>query len=172
MPSDFKPNNVWGKSKPEGEELTLSSGQTCLARKMSIESMIQAGMLAEADALTASVTKYTKKVKGGKPTKAAKNGAPTAQAIELDEHKFLSDPEALKSMIGLMDRALPHIVISPVVHLHYTEKTVGKTKVTKRIPEEDRIEGIVYTDQIDFGDKVELFNFAAGGLGSMLAFRG
>lgn len=172
MPSDFTPNNVWGTNSSEGEELTLSSGQTCLARKMSIESMINAGMLAEADSLTSAVTKYTKKVKGGQPSKAAKNGVPTTQSVEVDEQKFLSDPTALKSMITLMDRALPHIVISPVVRLHFTDQVVGKTKVTQMIPVEDRQEGVVYTDTIDFADKVELFNFAAGGLGSMLAFRG
>lgn len=176
MPSsDFTPNNTWASSAPTGasEELTLPSGQTCLAKKMSIDSMIAAGMLAEADALTASVTKHTKKVKGGKrPSKAVANGAPApAEAGEIDESAFLADPNALKSMITLMDRALPHIVVSPTVKLHFTETTVGKTKVTRLIPVEDREASCVYTDQIGFEDKVELFNWAAGGLGSMLQFR-
>lgn len=170
MPSEnFTPNNVWASNTgaDQGEELTLSSGQTCLVRKMSIESMINAGMLAEADALTASVQKHIKKGK----QKGPKN-APQVTTQEIDESAFLTDPGALRSMITLMDRALPHIVVSPNVVLHFTEETVGKTKVTKMIKPEDRIEGVVYTDQIDFGDKVELFNYAAGGLGSMLAFRG
>jgi hypothetical protein len=70
-----------------------------------------------------------------------------------------------------MDKALPHIVVSPVVKLHFTETTVGKTKVTKTIPVEEREPGVVYTDQIDLGDKAELFNWAAGGLAAMAQFR-
>lgn len=169
MPSEnFAPNNVWASNTgaDQGEELTLASGQTCLVRKMSIESMINAGMLAEADALTASVHKHVKKVK----QKGPKN-APQAVVQEIDESAFLTDPMALKSMITLMDRALPHIVISPSVALHFTETKVGKTTVTKMVPPEDRDPSLVYTDQIDFADKVELFNYAAGGLGSMLSFR-
>jgi len=171
MPSDFKPNNVWASNakNANGEELTLASGQTCLVRKMSIESMIEAGMLAEADALTAHVNKHVKKVTK-RPSKAVKNGAP-APKQELDETAMLKDGTAMKAMIGLMDRVLPHVVISPVVRLHYTEVTVGKTTVTQMISEGDREDGVVYTDLIDFADKVEIFNYAAGGLGAMLSFR-
>lgn len=168
MPStdntSFSPNDVWGSSAPAGseEEITLPSGQTCRARKMSIESMVETGMLAEADALTAQVTKYTRKVKGAK-------GKP--DGVELDEQALVRDPKGLSAMISLMDRSLPHIVVSPVVRLHFTETKVGKTTVSKAIPVEDRQPGIVYTDQIGFEDKTDLFNWAAGGLGSMLSFR-
>lgn len=162
--SSFSPNNVWGSAAPAGteEELTLPSGQTCRAKKMSIESMIASGMLAEADALTAQVTKHTRKIKGAK-------GKP--DGVELNENALMKDPKGLGAMIGLMDRALPHIVVSPAIRLHWTETTVGKTTVTKTIPVEDREEGFVYTDQVGFEDKVDLFNWAAGGLGSMLQFR-
>lgn len=179
MPSDnFTPNDVWASASPEGvtEELTLPSGQTCAARKMSIQSMIEAGILAESDALTAQVTKHTKKVRvasGPGATRSGKSTPPVREQItKLDENSLLKDPESMTALIGLMDRALPHIVVSPVVVLHYTSRKVGKTTVTKRIEPEDRESGKVYTDQINFMDKVELFNWASGGLGAMLQFRG
>jgi hypothetical protein len=175
MPSDqyqneargeaFVPNNVWGATTPTGseKELTLPSGQTCRARNMSIEGMINAGILADADALTAAVQKHVRKVKGAKKK-------PDGQ--ELNTSSLLHDIDAMKTLISLMDRALPHIVVTPQVKIHYTEQTVGSTTVTKLIPPEDREDGFVYTDQIDFADKMYLFDFAAGGLSTMLAFRG
>ncbi|MET0416550.1 MAG: hypothetical protein ABW022_11075 [Actinoplanes sp.] len=166
MPSsEFVPNDVWGSSAPVGteEELTTPSGQTCRARKMSIEGMISAGILADADALTATVTKHVRKIKGGNKK---------ADGQELNTSSLLKDTAAIQALIGMMDRALPHIVVSPAVRLHFTETTVGKTTVTKLVPVEEREEGIIYTDQVDFSDKMFLFDWAAGGLAAMLNFRG
>lgn len=168
MPStneSFAPNNVWGSTTPTGaeEELTLPSGQTCRARKVSIEGMLESGLLADADALTAQVTKHVRKVKGGKGK---------ADHTAVNEQSLLRDPEAIKTLVTVLDRALPNIVVSPPVRLHYAETKVGKTTVTKLIPVEAREPGFVYTDQIGFEDKMHLFDWAAGGLVSMLNFRG
>lgn len=167
---DFTPNNVWATSTPSRseEELTTPLGQTVRARKMSMDGMIAAGILADSDALTSMVSKHTRKIKGAK-------GKP--DRVEIDEKSVLRDSSAIVSLIGLMDKALPHIVVSPPVALHYEELTVGKTKVTKTIPEDRRIEmrentpGIVFTDQVAFEDKVFLFDWAAGGLSNLIAFR-
>jgi hypothetical protein len=137
---------------------------------MSIEAMIESGMLADVDTLTSQVTKYTKKVKnktGGKSTAPA-----ITSADELDPSSLLKDPKGIQLMIGLMDQVIPAIVVSPEVTLHFTKVTVGKTTVTKKIALEDREPGKVYTDQVGFEDKVFLFDWAAGGLGSMMKFLG
>jgi hypothetical protein len=168
MPSSV--NNVWASATPAGktEEITLESGQTCLAVKMTIEGMIESGMVAEADALTAQVNKHTRKIKGAKGK---------ADGVQLDDLALMKDPQGMRALITMMDKAIPQIVVSPVVRLHYTETTVGKTTVTKKLTDEEReailaeTPGIVFTDQIDFADKVELFNWAAGGLAAMLQFR-
>jgi hypothetical protein len=178
MPStpDFKPNNVWADNTPEGaeEEVTVPSGQTCRARKLSIPGMIEMGLLAESDALTAQVTKYMKKVKVG-----SSSGGPPQYTDQLDEQGLMKDPKAVTTLITMMDRAIPFIVMSPIVKLHYSETKVGKTKVTKKLSDEDRAEiraenpgkTVVFTDQLDFGDKMWLFDWAAGGLATMLNFR-
>lgn len=157
-------NNVWASSAPEGEveEVTTPLGQVCLARKMSIEGMIEAGILADADTLTGIVEKHTRKVRGGK-------GKPDGK--ELNQAAIMRDTSAIKALITVIDKAIPHVVASPVVKIHYTETTVGKTTVTKKIPLEDREDGVVYTDQIGFEDKMFLFDWAAGGLVSMMQFR-
>jgi hypothetical protein len=159
----FKPNNVWGSTPAAGatEELTLPSGQTCLARRMTIESVIATGLMDEVDVLTATVDKHTRQVKGG-------NKVPDGPIIQ---NSLLKDQAALAAIIGLTDRLVPEIVVSPVIHLHYTITVVGKTKVTKMIAPEDREPGAVYTDQIALDDKMELFNWAMGGLEAFSSFR-
>lgn len=169
MPSDFTPNNVWGSAPAEGaeEELTLPSGQTCRARKVTIEGMIAAGILSEADSLTGLVDQYTRKVKGGKG----------ADGVKVDE-SILGDTKALQLMIQMADRAMPAIVISPPVKLHFQERKVGKTTVTRKYTEEERAKlrqetpGLVFTDQIDLEDKMELFQWGVGGLRAFSSFLG
>jgi len=167
MPSsdNFTPNNVWASNavtNAQPEELTMPSGQTCAGRKVTVEGMIKTGMLASVDGLTAMVEKYTRKVRGGK-------GVPDGEVID---ESIIRDAEALESLMMMVDQMIPHIVVSPVVHLHFTIQTVGKTKVTKLIPAEDRQAGRIYTDQIELDDKMWLFNWAVGGLAAFSSFRG
>lgn len=163
-PQPFTPNNVWSSTPASGveEELTLPSGQTCRAKRMSIEDMIEAGFLTDVDALTAQVSRHARKVKGAKGK---------ADGPEVDVASLMKDPRAVRDLISMVDRILPLIVVSPVINLHYTETTVGKTVVKTKIPVGDRIEGAAYTDQVGFEDKMHLFDWAAGGLGSMMKFR-
>lgn len=181
MPSEnFVPNTIWASSQATGteEELTTPTGQTCRAKRMSIESMIAAGLLAEADAVTALVVKHIKKVRpGGKQSKKG------AAEPSVDIPSLIRDPKAVGEMITMVDRVIPHVVVSPPVALHYTETKVGNTTVTKTIPEEaeegkpsriamrEERPGLIFTDQIGLEDKMFLFDWSAGGLGSMLAFR-
>lgn len=174
MPSsDFTPNNVWGSNPAtSGEhELTLPSGQTCRAKKIGMEGLLEMGILDQADSLTAMAEKHTSTRKVGGPD------GPTEAKV--NEAGILADPEAMKAVIGLTDRALPIIVVSPPVALHYSERMVGKTKHTKLLTEADRDEirllrglpNLVFTDQVGFEDKMFLFDWASGGLKSLTSFR-
>src|ERR1041384_984819 len=125
MPSDnFTPNSVWSSTTPDGQEqeVTTPNGQTCRAKKMSIEAMIQAGLLAEADAVTALVSKHLAKPKAKK-----KGPTPPKSDPEIDIPSLMKDPKAVSEMISMVDKIIPHIVVSPVVRLHYSETTVGRT---------------------------------------------
>jgi hypothetical protein len=157
-------NNVWATNSAEGdaEELTLPSGQTCLAVKLGMEGLISAGILSEADSLTAIVTeKHVRKVRGG-------NGV--ADGIQVDNKSLLKDAGAMMSIITLADKALPHIVEEPEVRLHYVTNKDGSTT---KIPKADREAGVVYTDQVGFEDKMFLFEFSMGNLaGELSSFRG
>lgn len=159
---DFSVNNVWGQNTAIGEleELTTPSGQTCRARRIGMEGLIEAGILAHADSLTALVdSKHVRKVKGAKGK---------ADGEELNMKTIMKDPSALKPMIELCDAAVPHIVDSPRVLSAYQD--VDGERV--RIPVEDRREGVVYTDMIGMEDKFWLFQWAVGDMGDVAPFRG
>jgi hypothetical protein len=165
MPSDFTPNTVWGSTTNRDEELTLPSGQTCLAHKVRLEDMLSTGMLGEVDALTGIVQRYVKKVGKGKAQKAASQDV---------DSRILSDPNAVDIMLKVADQVMPAIVVSPVVVCHFKNVTVGKTTVTKALTNEERKAypaGTVFTDQIGLEDKFELFNWGLGGLDSFASFR-
>jgi hypothetical protein len=167
MPSvnDFTPNQVWGSS-PSWDlpvELTTPLGQTLLAKKVSIEGLLEMGILTMADSLTPLMEQHTKKRMSNGPSGPAK--------AEVDMNNLMSDPAAMKSIMTLVDKIMPVVVLSPRVALHYKEVTVGKTMVTKMIPAEERDSALVYTDQIDFMDKMFIFEWAVGGLAAMTSFR-
>lgn len=168
-PSDFTPNNVWADTAPAGvvEEVTTPSGQTCSAIRMGMEGLLEAGILTEADSLTATVANHTRKVKGAKGR---------ADGVELDEQAVLRDPNALKGIITMADKALPTIVQSPRVILHYKVQKDGSTKALTpleraRIKQESSDPIVVFTDQIGLDDKLFLFDWAVGGLSKATSFR-
>lgn len=154
MPPANQPNQIWGAAAPEGttEWLTVPSGQTCEAKRIGMQGMVETGLLGDADSLTAVIDqKHVRRVRGG-------NGQPDGDEINLKS--LVRDPESLKKIIMLVDRATPLIVVNPSVRLHFTDESDGTTKM---IPVEERDESVIYTDQIGFEDKMYLFNFAMGG---------
>jgi hypothetical protein len=159
----FTPNNVWASNLPEGseEELTTPSGQTCRARRVTPQSMIATGLLSQVDTLTAVVDKHTRQIKGGNKV---------ADGPVLDQ-SLMTDPDAMVTMFEIADRVMPHILVSPPVVMHFTETVVGKTKVKRTIPAEERKPGTIYTDMIDLEDKMFLFDWAMGGLAAFSTFR-
>jgi len=161
-PTDPQINNVWGQAVPVDTSvtITLPSGQVCKAKRLGMEGILTAGLLGDADSLTAYVgRKHVRKIKGGK-------GADT-EAVNV--RSLANDPEALKKVVFLVDRATPHIVSEPKVHLHLEFLEDGDTRM---IPVEEREEGEIYTDMIGLEDKMFLFQFAVGGSGDLERFRG
>lgn len=168
----FTPNTVWASTPGSSVEveLTLPSGQTCRAIRLGIESLLQAGVLAESDALTGMVDqKHIRKVRGAKGV---------ADHDQVDTAAVMKDTQAMSAIITVADKALPLIVKSPTVMLHYETITVGKTTVQKMIPESKRDEiraelgSVAFTDQIGFEDKMFLFEWAIGSLTNLATFRG
>lgn len=154
MPS----NNVWASTTPasEFEHRVLPSGQECDARKIGVEELVMAGVVTETDSLAGLVDqKYIRKVRGGK--------GPDTETI--DTTGLMRDGKALGSLVSMIDRCLPLIVVDPQVLCH-TDKDGTP------IPKADRKAGMVYTDQINVMDKMELFTWSVGDAVEMEPFRG
>lgn len=155
-------NNVWANTAPTsiGEQLTLPSGQTCMARRLGIEDLIEAGILEHADSLTSLVDeKHIRKVRGGK--------VPDQDVINMQT--VMKDATALKSILTVADKALPMVVMDPIVKLHYVTTEDGNS--TRMLGVDEREDGVVYTDQIGLADKMELFSWSMGQMGGLQSFR-
>jgi hypothetical protein len=165
MPPTTPLNNVWGKTAPEGSvrRLKLPSGNECDAERTGLQGIVSAGVLSEGDSLTDIVDKkHVRRVRGGKDK----------DRDEIDAQSLLGDPEALGKVVMVMDRAMPHIIKNPIVKLHFEDLDVFPgPPTTRRLTEDEREDGIVYTDQVPIEDKMFLFNWAVGGTGNGERFR-
>lgn len=176
MPPTKKVNNVWANNAPMGatEMVELPSGQVVEARRIGIEGLMAAGILAEADSLTALVVSGP--VETGKKRMAGHQAKDKPEPTENELGKVLMDnPDALASVLTLADKAIPHICVNPPVHIHYTNAGKPNQRVltdTERSQIRKDTPGVVFVDQIDMMDKMELFTWACGNLAGLSAFRG
>ena len=162
-------NNVWGsKTNITAQWVTLPSGQTCQVRRLGVEELIAAGVMPEVDALTPLIESGP--VARGKGMKAHQKKAKDVAADEDARltHAILNNPTALYAMVTLADKICPFTVIDPVVRLHY----VKEDGVQRMLEPDEREDGIIYTDQIDFMDKVALIELGIGDLTALASFRG
>lgn len=132
--------------KKKFQEVTLPSGETCLAKRPGPELFLTKGMLP--DSLTPIVQQA---IQSGR-------GLPPATTKDLAK-----DQESILDMLDAVDRVVAEIVVEPKVRYH---KEDGRS-----IPESDRDEDFLYTDDVDVNDKMFLFNFAVGGSTDLERFR-
>lgn len=158
-------NNVWGMSSlGKYVFLTCPTGQTVYAKVIGIEGVLKTGLMGEADSLTAFVGKhFVKQVREGK-------GAPPVEQI--DAERLMKSPDMIAKIVKMVDGLMPHVITDPVVHCHYEVLNRGlPNEDTRMIPASERVPGGIYTDMIDLGDKMFLFNFALSGVKEAESFR-
>lgn len=146
------------------EEVALPSGNTCVAKRPGPAALLQNGMMP--DALLPIVQEGIRSNKGLPPEKT---------------EELLKDPKSLAGMLDAMDKMLVLIVVEPEVKYHRRTVMDPVTNEPKRlsngdeawetIPEDERDEDLLYTDEVDLEDKTFLFNFAVGGTRDFERFR-
>jgi hypothetical protein len=154
-------NDVWAQQTPTGtiENITLPSGQTVNAKRMSVQDLILAGVIGESDALTQYVQKHhltSGKAKSAEAMKAA-----------------MDDPKQFGNLVMMVDRIMPHVLVNPSVMTHMADldKPAADGTKTRLIPASERQSGVIYTDQIPLQDKVFLLNWSLGDVGQAIGFR-
>lgn len=157
-------NNTWGQRDPEGvvRRLTTPTGSECDAMRTGVAGLVKAGVLGEADGLTAFVDKrHIRRVRGGKG----------ADHEVIDVQSLLSDPDQLGKIVMMIDRSLPGILVDPVVRTHFVDLDSADEagNMTRKLNDDERAaiikqDGpVVFTDQIPLEDKMYLFNWSVGG---------
>jgi len=194
MPPTAKVNNVWGQQAKAAEATfihTLPSGQTVELKKVGIDKLLEGGLLSQFETLAAVfaedlIEPAKKKLSGHsskKPTKA-EAAADAARNDQIKMLKLFGDPDTMKALIGMADVVCPLAVVCPPVRLHYVVKYMKgpedkPIRVEIPIDDTDRVpvvfkndeyeSGFVYTDEIDFLDKLDIMQEAVDDLATRLA---
>jgi len=155
---------TWG-AKTAFIDLTVPSGQVCQVRQPGVENLIAAGMLDNADTLMALVNQKVEKAKGKSPVKKA------ADPSEL----LKQDPAKLTVLFSMIDKIVEYMVVQPrvvrpIVRLEEIPEKPGTFAERPMMPEE-RDQDTIYTDSIDLGDRMFLFQYAIGGGDDLDSFR-
>lgn len=158
MPSSTTPNpyaaTTWSTSPYD--DVTMPSGQLAQVRKPGIQRLIGDGLLDSADTLSALVDqKHIKRVKG-KP--------------EVDGASLIKDPKNMLAVLDLVDKIVEHMIVQPTVKRPVMIDSVDETK-NRPLLDNEREEDVVYTDAIDMGDRMFIFQYALGGSSDVERFR-
>lgn len=145
------------KNKPI--ELELPSGEVCLAKRPGLDTLLAEGVFS--DGLMPIIQK------------AIDSGKSNGVQAELDEKEILKNPKLLRDVMSSYDKVLPLVVVEPVVKNHRRQDGVDSDGEPKwvTIPQSERDDDIVYTDEVDMLDKVFVFQWASGGSPDLAKFR-
>lgn len=145
-------------------DLTVPSGQLCSVRRPGVEGLIRQGLLQKTDSLTSLVdNKHIKRVKGEKQVNVA---------------SLMTDMDALLKVMDTVDQIMEYVVVQPklvraVKTIPVLDPDGEETDKTEEVPlnEDERIEGVIYTDYVSVEDRMFIFQYAVGGSKDLEQFR-
>lgn len=136
--------SVWGTTNQF--ELTVPSGQKCLVHQLSIERLIEMGLLEAINSLSGIVEQEV-------IPKAGPSATPT-----VDMTKLLADTSKLTRVLEVVNVIVVEAVDAPAL-------------ASVPEPGEPRVNGVVYVDSIGLTDRFAIFSEVTGGLDGLAAFR-
>lgn len=161
-PQDYKkakPKSVSSAAdfkKNRNSALELPSGNSVKARRVPITELLSGDDMP--DSLTEIVQTMLNQ----------QDGKNVAEEADKAKANILNDASKIADMMDLFDRVAARIVVEPET-VYYREQ--DEDGVWHEIPDEDRDEELLYTDEISFEDKNFLFQWSVGGETSVAAFR-
>lgn len=154
------------KKRTGGVDLELPSGNIAKVKRPGMEKLLAAGVIP--DQLTPIAMEAVNKGKGPTPQKSEE------EVLQ----EFLKDQSAMASIFSAFDKVTAMCVVEPKVRLHqYTAQDALRDaiptgyNVGDEIPEEEREEDLLYTDDVDMEDKTFIFQFVVGGDADLEKFR-
>lgn len=162
MPAQYEVPTAWGVSK--FHDLELPSGGIVQVKQVDLQAIVNADLLDEFDRLSGVVEdRVVKPAKGKQPVDRPKK-KPTKSAAESAKDKAMREffkKDNLDSLVLLMDRILPQIVVQPRVHSSQFKNESGAWTV---LPAADREEGVIYVDTVPFADQMVILDFGMRGM--------
>jgi hypothetical protein len=149
--------NSWKKAKAT-MELELPSGEVCMVKRPGLPQLIAENVLP--DMLTPIANKAIEKGQSGM-------GVSEAESQEMMAN-LMKQENGLESMLDSFSRITAHCVIEPTVVFHKRKVDDAKWEA---IPENERDEDILYTDDVDLEDQMFIFQFVVGGSKDLTEFR-
>lgn len=134
------------KGKKVGVDLTLPSGNVCLAMRPGMDTFLKSNRIP--NSLMPIIQESINAAKGGKPGKE----------LDIDLAALFDDPEKMAAVIEFQDAVIMAAVIQPPL---------------AAIPADDEVrdDDILYVDDVDALDKAFLFQWALGGAADVEGFR-
>ena len=133
--------------------LKLPSGFTALVKVPGLSTLLAEGLIS--DTLTPMAEAAVQRGKTGRGPEGPSDEELAAIA---------SDPEKLSKALDTFDKVLVYCVVEPPV-------TYYKDEDGTVIPDEDRDEDVLYSDEVDLDDKMFIFNVCVGGTKDLEQFR-
>lgn len=145
--------SAWKKKAKQGRALDLPSGFTCRAKNPGIQVFIREGLVP--NDLLPIVNEALAKGKGGQEVSAS------------DIASQVSDGESLQKVMEMIDAVTVYCVLEPTVSHPPTDDDGNIIAVEDRDEDED----VVYIDEVDFDDKMFIYQWAVGGTSDLKKFR-
>jgi hypothetical protein len=157
----------WRAKTSSAQDIEVPSGNIALIRRVGPEAFLDSGNIP--DALTPIIEESVRDAKGLRPEKAA---------------ELMNDPGMMPKAVGMMNMVVCSAVVEPHVEsvppcticegrqqpwddVHLDRSHEGYHVYA----EEDRDPEALYIDEVDFEDKVFIFNYAVGGTADLERFR-
>ncbi len=164
-PTQVSAASAFKKASSVSELVQLPTGNVVRIRRIPIADLLTEGIIP--DTLTSIVESKIRP----ESKKVAKK--PTNEEVR----ELMRDPNKVKDLFDVFDRVSAKVVIEPefVYHRRQVKDAEGdliQPEEWENIPAEDRNEDLVYTDEVDFGDKSFIFQYSVGGTADLERFRG
>jgi hypothetical protein len=168
LPKTLVPTTAKGWKNKLGtpQPLELPSENVCLVVRPGLPQLLKDGVLP--DLLLPMAEKAV----------AASEGT-SRQEVDEDVRELMAKPGGMDAMFDAAERIAAHVVKQPPVLYSRRQKKAGQIDQIQEgyepewelIPEEDRKEDVLYTDQVDFNDLMFIFQFVVGGSRDLEEFR-
>jgi hypothetical protein len=158
------------------QDLKLPSGSLVQIKTLGVEDMISMGLTEHVERVKGTSKKTDRPAK--KPTKA-QQAAAEEKASEDAMKNLMANASGFRTMTVLIDRIVAKSLVQPKVQLAYNENVVmvegqePRSTFTLHTDEEAqaRDTNVVWTDQIDFEDRMAIFSACMPDTDKMASFR-